>query len=108
MSAGRLAEASRLTSGAITVAVDRLERAGYARRVPDPADRRRVYVEPTPLTHDLTSELFGPMIADWQPLSDLYTDEEVRLLLDFNLRAAQIQERHADRLRERLANRPHK
>ena len=106
MSAGRLAGASGLTSGAITVAVDRLERAGYARRVPDPADRRRVLVEPTELTRDLTIELFGPMIADSQPLGDLYTDEELRLLLDFNLRSAEIQERHAERLRERLAREP--
>src|SRR5512135_1079255 len=48
MSAGDLAEASRLTTGAITAVVDRLERAGLARRVPDPTDRRRVLVEPTP------------------------------------------------------------
>lgn len=94
------------TSGAITVAVDRLERAGYARRVPDQLDRRRVLVEPTQLTGDLTIELFGAMIADMQPLSELYSDEELRLLLDFNLRAAQIQERHAARLRERLAREP--
>ena len=45
MSAGDLAEASRLTTGAITAVIDRLERAGFARRVPDPSDRRRVLVE---------------------------------------------------------------
>src|SRR5580693_2437800 len=45
--AGKLAAATGLTSGAITTALDRLERAGYARRADDPSDRRRVLVELT-------------------------------------------------------------
>jgi DNA-binding MarR family transcriptional regulator len=40
----RLAEATGLTSGAITGIVDRLERAGFARRAPNPDDRRSVLV----------------------------------------------------------------
>src|ERR1700739_3830983 len=47
MTAGELAEASRLTSGAITAVIDRLERAGIARRVPDPPARPRGLVERT-------------------------------------------------------------
>ena len=46
--AGRLAEITGLTSGAVTRVIDRLEQAGYVRRVPDPADRRRVIVEVVP------------------------------------------------------------
>src|SRR5947209_10047773 len=64
MSAGDLAEASRLTTGAITAVIDRLERAGLARRVPDPADRRRVLVEPTAKAYETARELMTePMIA---------------------------------------------
>src|SRR5215831_21244448 len=37
--AGRLAELTGLTSGAVTGVVDRLERAGFAQRVLDPTDR---------------------------------------------------------------------
>jgi DNA-binding MarR family transcriptional regulator len=48
MSAGELAAAIGLTSGATTRMLDRLEQAGFIRRVPDPADRRRVLVEPVP------------------------------------------------------------
>ncbi len=44
--AGWLAETTGLTTGAVTGVVDRLERAGYARREPDPHDRRRVIVKP--------------------------------------------------------------
>jgi len=44
--AGRLAELSGFTTGAITGIVDRLERAGYVRRQPHPKDRRSVIVHP--------------------------------------------------------------
>jgi DNA-binding MarR family transcriptional regulator len=36
MPAGRLAELTGLTTGAITGVIDRLEKAGYARRTNDP------------------------------------------------------------------------
>src|SRR5918995_739593 len=48
LTAGELAAEAALTTGAVTGVVDRLEKVGYARRVPDPADRRRVKVEVTP------------------------------------------------------------
>ncbi|HQR28240.1 MAG TPA: MarR family transcriptional regulator, partial [Nocardioides sp.] len=37
---GELAEAALVTKQTATATVDRLERAGYVRRVPDPADAR--------------------------------------------------------------------
>ena len=43
---GWLAEMTGLTTCAVTGMVDRLERAGYVRREPDPKDRRRVIVRP--------------------------------------------------------------
>lgn len=46
LTASRLAELSGFTTGAITGIVDRLERAGYVRRRPNPDDRRSVIVEP--------------------------------------------------------------
>jgi DNA-binding MarR family transcriptional regulator len=45
-SAGRLAELLGLTTGAVTGVIDRLERAGFAHRVVDPSDRRKVIVMP--------------------------------------------------------------
>jgi len=41
----QLGERLSLTSGAITMLVDRLERAGWVRRRPHPSDRRYVLVE---------------------------------------------------------------
>jgi len=45
LTASRLSELSGFTTGAITGIVDRLERAGYVRRQPNPDDRRSVIVE---------------------------------------------------------------
>jgi DNA-binding MarR family transcriptional regulator len=46
-SPGELAELSQLSSGAMTNRLDRLERAGFVRRLPDPNDRRGIQVELT-------------------------------------------------------------
>ena len=46
--AGRLAEHAGLTTGAMTAVIDRLERAGFARRLRDAEDRRCVRVEALP------------------------------------------------------------
>lgn len=46
VTAGRLAELTGLTTGAITGVVNRMERAGYVRRDKDPDDARRVVIRP--------------------------------------------------------------
>ncbi len=106
MSAGDLAEASRLTTGAITAVIDRLERAGYARRVPDPSDRRRVLVEPTPRAREAAIELMvTPMAELVIPHMDRYSDEQLRMLTDFSELGITLQEQHAEWLRARLRER---
>jgi DNA-binding MarR family transcriptional regulator len=103
MSAGRLAELSSLSTGAVTAVLDRLERQGYARRVPDPADRRRVLVERTEKTQQLAWELMGgPMSEAAHSAMERYSDEQLELLIDFHRLGREIQERHADWLRKRL------
>lgn len=47
MSAGDLSKILALSSGAMTNRLDRMEKAGLIRRVPDPRDRRGVLVELT-------------------------------------------------------------
>ncbi len=47
-SAGDLAAATGLTSGAVTALIDRLVRKGYVARIADPADGRRVLVRALP------------------------------------------------------------
>jgi DNA-binding MarR family transcriptional regulator len=102
MSAGELAGYSGLTSGAVTAVVDRLERAGYAQRVPDPGDRRRVLVELTDLARTRVWELMGrPMREASVPVMERYSDEQLELLIEFQREGRGIQERHAEWLRGR-------
>src|SRR5689334_20959313 len=66
----RLAEATGLTTGAITGIVDRLERAGFAKRVPNPADRRSV------LVHACNGEALGKVM---RPIFDALSREMAAL-----------------------------
>ena len=61
MTAGALATESGLTTGAVTAVIDRLESAGYLQRVRDASDRRKVFIELTPLMTAITKKLFYNM-----------------------------------------------
>ena len=88
-SAGELAREMHLTSGAITGLIDRLESAGYARRVSDPNDRRRVLVEATAKEKRVV-ELFGPLADSLRRAMDRYSERDLAILVEFiqSLRAA--------------------
>jgi DNA-binding MarR family transcriptional regulator len=98
--AGRLAEATGLTTAAITTVLDRLERAGYARRVRDPNDRRRVLVELTPAARRAAGSFYEPHAALADSLYDRYTQEEIELLLEFIRFGREFNEREAARVEE--------
>lgn len=96
---GDLARAVGVTSGAVTGVVDRLERAGYARREPDPADRRRLRIEVTPKFRDRAGDIWGPMAADWmKELAARFTAAELRSALEFLTLTTEINRRHLQRL----------
>src|SRR5258707_13494664 len=65
LTAGELAREVGVTTGAVTGALDRLERARYARRGPDPEDRRRVRATGTPDVRGSGAEIRGALAADW-------------------------------------------
>lgn len=101
LSAGELAAASGLTAGAITGVLDRLETAGFARRVPDPADRRRVNVKVTPAFYKAAEPIWSPVAGDWEStLSKRFTIEELDRITDFLSATSAIGRRHLDRLRQ--------
>jgi len=62
LTAGRIAELTGLSTGAITGVIDRLEKAGLVRRVRDPEDRRKVLVEVVPNAFDRYAPLFESVI----------------------------------------------
>jgi DNA-binding MarR family transcriptional regulator len=101
LTAGELAAATGLTTGAVTGVIDRLERAGYARRVPDPADRRRVKVEVTPKFYARADKIWGPMAADWTSrLGRRFTAEELERVTEFLRSTNELSREHLERLRE--------
>jgi DNA-binding MarR family transcriptional regulator len=99
LTAGRLAERAGLTTAAVTTVLDRLERAGYARRVRDDADRRRVLVEVTQHMRDRAAEIWGVHEQATNPF-ERYTKEELELLLDFHRMARAWNEQRAAVVRQ--------
>ena len=81
---GQLADATGLTTASITAVLDRLEELGYVRRERDTADRRRVLVhlEYGPVEQRVAAA-FTPLIRSWSKLVAGYSEEQLRLLLDF-------------------------
>jgi DNA-binding MarR family transcriptional regulator len=92
ITAGGLADATGLTTGAITGVIDRLERAGFARCERDPGDRRKVLVRSEPVVFDRVAPLFEPMQRAAMTALTPYRDDELALLLDFftRVRAASL------------------
>jgi DNA-binding MarR family transcriptional regulator len=100
VTAGELAKQSGLTTGAVTGVIDRLERAGFARRAPDPEDRRRVKVEVTTKFYARAERIWAPMAADWQArLSERFTAEELERMIDFLRTTTEVGRKHLERLR---------
>jgi DNA-binding MarR family transcriptional regulator len=97
--AGRLAELTDLTTGAITGVIDRLERAGYARRERDPHDRRKVIVRPVLERQAEAAPIFEPLARAMAELFARYSDDELALILDFAGRANAITMEQIARLR---------
>ena len=84
MPAGRLADLTGLTTGAVTGIIDRLEKAGYVRRISDPKDRRRTIVEPT-RNKKLERKLeliFIPLRKRMHKILSSYSDSELAFLLN--------------------------
>ena len=98
MTAGQLAEAMHLTSGAITTLLDRLEAAGYARRIRDTDDRRRVLVELTAVTEQRVYPLYEPLFQGSVELLKGRSDEELQAMIDFLERGREMVEKELEKL----------
>lgn len=104
VTAGRLAASTGLTTGAMTAALDRLERAGYARRVRDPGDRRRVVVELTDRVRDMHS-FYAEHLAYSERLYHRYTIDELEFLLRFVRGGRELNETRAAEIEREIQRR---
>jgi DNA-binding MarR family transcriptional regulator len=106
MSAGELAKAGQLSPAAVTAALDRLEEAGYLRRVRDEQDRRRVLVEITDRLRELAWVLYGPLAKSGEAMLEPLTEEQLALMRDIMRESARLQLEQAARVREQLSGEP--
>jgi DNA-binding MarR family transcriptional regulator len=84
-SAGRLAELTGVTTGAVTGVVDRLEQRRFVRREADPADRRKVIIAPDAAQVDRRLFPYFPTLkrAASTTFYDGYTVTELELITGF-------------------------
>jgi DNA-binding MarR family transcriptional regulator len=100
MTAGNLADYTGLTTGAITGVIDRLEKAGFARRVKDAHDRRRVIVEPlVKRMEQVIAPLFQSIGRSAIELCERYSTEDLAVICDFTIRCQQLAIDEARKLR---------
>ena len=77
LTAGRLAEESGLTTGAVTFILDRLEEAGMVTRRRDTEDRRRVWVEIVPAAQERLQCLQQPVAEEMRQVAQRFKADEL-------------------------------
>jgi DNA-binding MarR family transcriptional regulator len=99
LTAGEIARQTGLTSGAVTALLDRLERAGWVRRLRDETDRRRVQVELTDKARQGAAEVYGPFALVLSEY-DKYSDAELRFITRYIERGSELLLEHAARIED--------
>ncbi len=98
VSAGSLARALHVTSGATTRVIDGLVDAGHVVREPDSRDRRRVLVRLTPAASRMVDDTFEELRVEARGRLDGYGPEELETLARFLSDARSLILAHAERL----------
>lgn len=83
LTAGKLAECTGLTTGGVTVALDRMEKAGLVRRERNPEDRRSVLVQLEPKTLAGMEEHYADIAARTTRMIASFTERELKTVLEF-------------------------
>ena len=79
---GELARSTGLTTGGVTVMLDRLEKGGYVKREPNPRDRRSVLVRLNPMRLKKIQAFYGEINERMLALLDETPDPELRSVVD--------------------------
>jgi DNA-binding MarR family transcriptional regulator len=78
-----LAHRVGFTTGGITTVIDRLERAGYVVRRPDPSDRRRLLIEVTDATREHDRVVFGGLFQLAETIASGYKSRDLQTIRRF-------------------------
>jgi DNA-binding MarR family transcriptional regulator len=100
LTAGDLAARANVTTGAVTGVLNRLERAGYVTRRPDPEDRRRVRVAATVCAAEEVQALYAPYYARLTEVFADYSPDEIAVLHDWFTRTGSVLKQYLAELRE--------
>jgi DNA-binding MarR family transcriptional regulator len=98
LTAGDLAARAHVTTGAVTGILNRLERAGYVTRRPDPDDRRRVRVAAVPEAVTRVEAVYAGHYARLTELFADYTPDELAILTDWFTRATALAHTYLEKL----------
>jgi DNA-binding MarR family transcriptional regulator len=101
VTAGDLARLTGLTTGAITAAIDRLEKAGLARRERSETDRRKVFIRTrqSPLAEKI-APIFESLAKEAAQLTTRYTTRELEVIKDFGQRSIEMMRRQTEAIHE--------
>ncbi|HEX4031607.1 MAG TPA: MarR family transcriptional regulator [Terracidiphilus sp.] len=80
---GKLAASTGLSSGGVTVALDRLEKAGYIRRGPNPADRRSLLITIVPAKLRKLAVMYEDIEHQTRQLLATMTDRDLEAVVRF-------------------------
>jgi len=83
VTAGELARALRVTSGATTRVIDSLVEAGHAQRETDERDRRRTMIRITPKAERAFATALARLQEDWLRALTTYREDELPVVLRF-------------------------
>ncbi|MFF0311987.1 MarR family winged helix-turn-helix transcriptional regulator [Streptosporangium sp. NPDC004379] len=95
---GEIARLTGLASGSASRLVDRLKKAGFVRRLPDPNDRRRALVALVPDAAGRIEEAWDVPGRAFGAALDHYTDEQLEVIADYLHRTAEVGREQARRL----------
>ena len=79
----RLAEWTGLSSGGVTVALDRLEKAGYLRRAPNPGDRRSLLITLVPARLRKIASMYKGVEAETRRLLATLPERDLEAVVRF-------------------------
>jgi DNA-binding MarR family transcriptional regulator len=98
LTAGQIAELSGLSTGAVTGVIDRLERAGFVRRVRDPHDRRKVLVEVSRGSLTRYGDVYEGLWSALDTTLSTYTEGELKAIERYITSSIDLLNSEAERL----------
>jgi len=98
-SAGAVAAATGLTPAAVTALIDRLEARGYVTRTRSLEDRRKVVIEATEATRDLSARYYGAIAKEGEKVIATFSDAELATISRFVNAALDLQRAQLARLK---------